>query len=524
MNSTCASAAHSRLNCHLLVTRYSLPSFCPQPSPLLWYVFIMANCVRCGRKLPWLSGGKNRDVCKWCQEYESAQRGESSGEYQRVIPAPWQQRRYRGPLVMYVIFGINAAVFLAMALSGAPLLTGPPARELIQWGANFGPLTLSGEWWRLLSAVFVHIGLLHFAFNMWCLWDLGMLAEGLYGRWTFGAIYLLTGIAASLTTIAWSPLRVSAGASGAIFGIAGALIASLKLGEFSVPSEQIRGVLRSLMIFAVYNLAFGAVSARTDNAAHIGGFVCGLVLGALTAKVAPESDLTAKRVVLVLATAVLLFGGAQWLQRSRGYLGHTLRAEELLDQKGKQQQAIAELQKVLAAKPDDEHAHFLLAIAYSDANQPAEAEKEWQYLLSRNPKDKLARYNLGLLYFNANRLEEAKNQFSEMLKLDPESAEGHFGMGLVLGEQGDNASAVEEFETAARLAPQIDGVFYNLGNAYLRLGRYDDAISALKKQIEQSGNSPQIQRALAQAYAAKGMKQEADEARAKAEAEGQGQR
>jgi membrane associated rhomboid family serine protease/Flp pilus assembly protein TadD len=484
----------------------------------------MANCVKCGRKLPFLRGGKNRDVCKWCQEYEAAQSGEGGGEYQRVIPAPWQQRRHRGPLVMYVIFGINAAVFLAMALSGSPLLTGPPARELIQWGANFGPLTVSGEWWRLLSAVFVHIGLLHFAFNMWCLWDLGTLAEGLYGRWTFGAIYLLTGIAASLTTIAWSPIRVSAGASGAIFGIAGALIASLKLGEFAVPSEQIRGVLRSVVLFAVYNLAFGAVSARTDNAAHVGGFVCGLVLGALMAKLAPESDLTAKRLVVILATALLLFGGARWLYSARGYLGHTLRAEQLLDQKGKQTQAIAELNKVLATKPDDEHARFLLAIAYSDANQPAEAEKQWQFLLSRDPKDKLVRYNLGLLYFNANRFDEAKAQFSEMLKLDPESPEGHFGLGLVMGQQGENASAVEEFTTAARLGPELEGVFYNLGNAYLRLGRYDDAISALKKQTEQSGNSPQIQRALAQAYEAKGMKQEAKEARAKADGEGAEQR
>lgn len=481
----------------------------------------MANCVRCGRKLPWLRGGKDRDVCKWCQEYEAAQRGESGGEYQRVVPAPWQQRRHRGPLVMYVLFGVNAAVFLAMALSGSSLLSGPPARELINWGANFGPLTLSGQWWRLLSAVFVHIGLIHFAFNMWCLWDLGMLAEGLYGRWTFASIYLLTGIAASLTTIAWSPLRVSAGASGAIFGIAGALIASLKLGEFAVPAEQIRGVLRSVVLFAVYNLAFGAISARTDNSAHIGGFVCGLALGALTAKIAPESDLTAKRLVLIVAAGLLLFGGARWLYSARGYLGHTLRAEQLLDEKGKQEQAIAELNKVLATRPDDEHARFLLAIAYSDSNRPAEAEKEWQYLLSRNSKDQLARYNLGLLYLNADRLQDARTQFSEMLRQNPNSPEAHFGMGLTLGQQGDDAAAIEEFSTAASLAPDLEGVYYNLGTAYLHLKRYDEAIASLNKQIEQSGSSPRIQRALAEAYEAKGMKQEAAEARRKAEGGGQ---
>ncbi|HYG98429.1 MAG TPA: rhomboid family intramembrane serine protease [Terriglobales bacterium] len=476
----------------------------------------MANCVRCGRKLPFLRGGKNRDVCKWCQEYEAAQRGESVSEYQPVVTPPWQHRRHRGPLVMYVIFGINAAVFLAMALSGSPLVTGPPRQELLQWGANFGPLTLSGEWWRLLSAVFVHIGLIHFAFNMWCLWDLGTLAEGLYGRWTFGAIYLLTGIAASLTTIWWSPLRTSAGASGAIFGIAGALIASLKLGEFSVPSEQIRGVTRSVMLFAVYNLAFGAVSARTDNAAHVGGFVAGLALGALTAKIAPESDLTAKRVVLILATALLLFGGARWLYSTRGYLGHTLRAEELLEQKGKQKEAISELNKVLASRPDDEHARFLLAVAYGDSNQFAQAEEQWQYLLQKYPSDKLARYNLGLVYLNTNRPREAKQQFSQILALDPRSPEGHFGMGLALGEEGDNATAIEELTTAASLAPDLKGVYYNLGTAYLNLKRYDEALSAFQKEIQNSGSSAPVQRALAQVYEAKGMKKEAEDAREKA--------
>src|SRR5260370_29564640 len=85
------------------------------------------------------------------------------------------------------------------------------------------------------------------AFNMWCLWDLGRLCESLYGRWTFGAIYLITGISGGLASVAWHPMIPSVGASGAIFGLVGTLIASLYLGEFNLPSYVIQANLKSLL-------------------------------------------------------------------------------------------------------------------------------------------------------------------------------------------------------------------------------------------------------------------------------------
>ena len=148
--------------------------------------------------------------------------------------------------------------------------------------------TVSGQWWRLLTCVFIHGGLLHIGFNMWCLWDLGRLAESVYGHWTFAAVYLITGLAASLGSVIWNPVVLSVGASGAIFGIAGALIASFYLGEFSLPRAAMGGhAAESWSCLLAYNLFFGAVVARTDNAAHIGGLLMGLLLGALIAKVAP---------------------------------------------------------------------------------------------------------------------------------------------------------------------------------------------------------------------------------------------
>jgi len=169
-------------------------------------------------------------------------------------------------------------------------------QQLWHWGANYGPFTIGGQWWRLLTCVFVHIGIIHIAFNMWCLWNLGKLAESVYGHWTFAAVYLITGIAASVTSLAWNPAGTSAGASGAIFGIAGALVASFYLGEFSMPKAAVSGLLRSVLVFVGYNLVFGAMSGHTDNAAHVGGLVSGLILGALIAKVAPQQDDAGRRV------------------------------------------------------------------------------------------------------------------------------------------------------------------------------------------------------------------------------------
>ena len=176
-----------------------------------------------------------------------------------------------------MLVGLNVAVFLAMALTGVSL-SEPTTAQLLDWGANWGPQSLGTEPWRILSSNYLHIGILHILFNMWCLWDLGNLAERIFDRWTYLLTYTACGIAGSLASLWWHPLVVGAGASGAIFGLAGALITALYLGRLPIPAQAVRHTLRSLLVFAGYNLFFGAVGAGVDNSAHIGGLVCGLGL------------------------------------------------------------------------------------------------------------------------------------------------------------------------------------------------------------------------------------------------------
>src|SRR5271166_3354014 len=275
----------------------------------------MANCIRCGRQLPGLSFGKK--ICQWCRQHEAYQRGEVAEDArQPVMRTPWVRRGESTISLTQVIFGICAAVFLGMALaSGEPIAFLNPMHEfsgyeIMHWGANIGLLTMSGEWWRLLTCVFVHGSLLHIGFNMWCLWNLGALCESLYGTWTYASIYLLCGIGSSLVSAAWSPYRPSVGASGAIFGLAGALIAAFKLGEFSVPRSALQGTLRSLGAFVVYNLVFGFAMPGIDNAAHIGGLITGLIAGALIALIAPRQDQAPRRFAVLLVVTLALAGGA----------------------------------------------------------------------------------------------------------------------------------------------------------------------------------------------------------------------
>jgi rhomboid protease GluP len=263
----------------------------------------MANCIRCGRQLPSFSFKK---ICQWCVQHEAAQRDEGSDDVkQQVMPVPWVRRGESTITLTQVLFGVNIAVFLAMALASGSVVEFP-GQTAVGYGANYGPYTLSGEWWRLITYMFLHGGILHIAFNMWCLWDLGALCESLYGRWTYAAIYLVTGIAGGLGTVIWNPGALTVGASGAIFGLCGAMIASFYLGEFSLSGIAIGGTLRSLIVFAVFNLFFGGVFGGIDNACHIGGLVSGLAIGAVIAKIAPHQEHTARRIGVFLVSAVLL--------------------------------------------------------------------------------------------------------------------------------------------------------------------------------------------------------------------------
>ncbi len=408
--------------------------------------------------------------------------------------------------VTQAIFGINVAVFVAMALAGVSPME-PTSLQLVQWGANFGPYTVAGEWWRLLTCVFVHIGIIHIALNMWCLWSLGRIAEAVYDHWTFGAVYLITGVSASVASLVWSLGRVSAGASGAIFGIAGALIASFYLGEFSMPKAAVSGLLRSVLTFAGYNLVIGAMLGITDNAAHVGGLVSGLILGALIAKVAPNHDDVLRRVGVLLVGIAIAYGGVAWLQHAHGYLLHAEKGQMLLSE-NKTDQAIKELQTAVRQRPGYVPAHYELARAYWVKGDYASAEGELKRVIELEPQDQGARFYLGMSYLEENRPEAAREIFAQLLKMNPNSAAAHFGLGAVSSDEQKYPEALEEFKLTTKLDPDYSGVYQEMGLVQAKLNLYDDAIASFLKQ-QKAGDNSENENALASAYEAKGMQREA---------------
>jgi rhomboid protease GluP len=475
----------------------------------------MANCVQCGRQLPALTFG--RKLCQWCVQHEAAQRGEDS-PVQRVEPAPWLRLQSSSMAVTQAIFGINVAAFVAMSLAVGVSVLGDPAwmRLAVRLGANYGPYTISGQWWRLLACVFIHGGLLHIAFNMWCLWNLGRLAESVYGHWTFAAVYLIAGLASSLASLIWhasSPVP-SVGASGAIFGIAGALIASFYLGEFSLPRAAVSGMLRSVAMFVGYNLFFGAVIAQVDNAAHVGGLLMGLLLGALIAKVAPQQDNVVRRVGVLFVGIVLVYSGVAWLHHSHAYVLHAAAGRTLLTE-NKTEQAIAELQTAVRQRPGYLPAHYELARAYWVKGDFASAEGEFRRVIELNPKDERAYFYLGMTYLEEKRPQPAREIFAQQLKVNPNSPDAHFGLAEVSSTERKYSEAIEEYRLTAKLDPDYDGVYQEMGMAQARLKLYDDAIASFLKQ-QKTGDNPETENALASAYEAKGMHREAAEAKQRA--------
>jgi len=445
--------------------------------------------------------------------HEAAQRGEENEDaIQPVMAAPWVKREASVSLTQ-VILGANVMVFIAMVYASGVVTGDFPFQTSVHFGANYGPLTLSGDWWRLLTYMFLHGNIFHIAMNMWCLWNLGALCESLYGRFTYAAIYLITGVAGGLASVGWNPNVLSVGASGALFGLTGALIASFYLGEFSLSGISIKGTLSSLLFFAGFSLFLGKVVPGIDNACHVGGLVSGLILGALIALAAPEHHKPMQRLGVLLFVVVLLAGSAVGVRRWRGSGRHFASA---MDAQRNLDRMIGELQKKVQQNPQDASAHNALAHAYFSKGQFPEGETELERVLDLQPQNVRARTELGVAYLNQEQPQKAQEEFTKLVAQAPNNADAHFGLGLALAHQNNHETAINEYKIALRLDPQARNVYYQMGTSQVQMKQYDDAIASYLKERDRTGDDAELEDALADAYQAKGMQQQAQDARNKA--------
>lgn len=176
------------------------------------------------------------------------------------------------PWVTYILIALNLIVFILMTLAGGS------TREdiLILFGAKVNELILQGQFWRFFTSMFVHIGFFHLAFNLYALWVLGTFCEERFRHRRFLLIYILSGIAGSIASFLFTD-ALSAGASGAIFGILGALVPY----AWKHPRLWKSGLGKNLIVIILINLGLGMIQPQIDIYAHLGGLIFGLAYGFL---------------------------------------------------------------------------------------------------------------------------------------------------------------------------------------------------------------------------------------------------
>lgn len=201
------------------------------------------------------------------------------------------------PFFTYIFLVIQIVVFLLMEFAGGTL----NPEVLVAFGAKFNPFILAGEWWRFITPIFIHIGMIHLLFNSLALYYLGTMVEGIYGKIRFLIIYLFAGFLGTVGSFVFN-YNISAGASGAIFGLFGALL------YFGIIHKRtfFRTMGVNIIGLIVINLSLGFVAPGIDNAGHISGLIGGFLAAGIVHL--PKERKSDKRIAFFIIALLLTVG------------------------------------------------------------------------------------------------------------------------------------------------------------------------------------------------------------------------
>jgi membrane associated rhomboid family serine protease len=384
----------------------------------------------------------------------------ASGAQPQLEPAPPDPRGFRSLSNTQILIATNVLIFSAMLfhsiwLSGVQWFIDTPIgadfddKLLLLWGSDYGPLTLGGQYWRVLTCLFVHFNIFHLAGNMLFLWRMGKQLDRHLSRTQTLVIYLFTGAAASLASLAWHPTHLTAGSSGAILGQAGVLIALLSLARLNLPRRQTFGILLWIVLLMPFELLFGHFSKTTDYAAHAGGLASGLAIGVLLVWVLRGSPLERaarqRRVLAVTAFILVLSFGGVIAMRYRVVRQYRLALEV-------KSFLIAAQKEAISKNPNDLNAHQVLATLYSSQTEYDEAANELRRALEIKPGDPDTLFQVAITYMAMGSARDAIPIFQKNLSQGPATAGKYMSFSEVL-EQAGNLSEAEEM---ARKAVALD--------------------------------------------------------------------
>jgi rhomboid protease GluP len=435
----------------------------------------------------------------------------------------------RFPTVVGTILILNLLIFVTQTLTGGSTYT----FNLVRLGAQHGPSIEEGEYWRLVTAAFLHIGILHLLVNSLCLWQLGRLLEHLFGATHFAFLYLFAGVSGTVCSFFMnelvSPRTVSAGASGAIFGVAGAmLVAGLRYSD-QIPESLQRAFGTGALPFIAFNLYYGFTRSGIDNYAHIGGALAGAVCGWV---LHPNSEgiRETRRAAAGLAALVLICFGLQY-RAVRRYDGHLLAAQDLINRgdmaaaerelapvrrrgiqdarvltlagiiqvrQGKAKEGITTLSQATRLAPGYVPPHLALGEIFLTYRSYQAAALEFRNVIRLDPRNAPAHVGLGKALGGLNRLEEAGTAFREALRLNPHLASAHFGLGVILSQQDRNEEAIAHLKTAIQHEPDETAPHRALAKIFHSRGELDEAAREIREVLRIDPDNDWAQAALAE--------------------------
>src|SRR5712692_7044355 len=229
----------------------------------------------------------------------------------------------------FIFIGANVGIYVLMCLAGGIAVTSVDPAVLIGFGAKQNELiTQQHQYWRLITSMFIHIGFIHLFLNNYALWIIGQEIERIYGSARFVILYLITGLLGSLGSFTFNPQATSAGASGAIFGLFGALAAFAFRYRKEIPEFLSREIKRRILPIIAINLIFGFSVRIVDNAAHLGGLLSGVALALVVPYKRPNERITPLmwRALQVVCLAVIF---VSFTDAFRSYDGPPLRLSNL---------------------------------------------------------------------------------------------------------------------------------------------------------------------------------------------------
>lgn len=332
-----------------------------------------------------------------------------------------------------------------------------PQEMLLRWGANVGAFTAYGEYWRLFANMFVHNGLLHLGLNMYALWAFGPIVVSSFGQNRFLFIYIFSGLIGSLASILSDPAQISAGASGAIVGMAGAMLAILS--KKSSDDRKQEKLAHPLVFFAIIcaSLLYGFFTPGIDNAAHVGGLAGGFLSGYL---LNPQAEGNNKKelaglLVLLLILSCAFVWGMQSVKADRRSEIYRIATTAMTQLRAKE-----------------------FARAYDCYNQLLKLDLKPTFFLGR------AESLVGL-----KKLKEALNDCDKAIALDPGNAAAYLDKAMALHKFGDYKQAIGVLDKAILANPLPAGQYNSRAWSELAIGEYKQALNDVNRCLAQNPES-----------------------------------